>query len=146
MSLENLFARWDFTNLNVAGFSFGFKGSFAQRLIENNREDVINAWWEDAFDQRPKTQLFVAQGDPYVIIVDVQTDAVSAYPASDGAHTAKNIAGDLATCLRALVSVQVYKPSAPTDSLTIADIRDALGADCDEQFWTEQIRHWSEFN
>lgn len=80
----DLVSRWDFTHLNVAGFSFGFRGTFAERLVEQNRVDAVNTWWEDAFEERPVTQLFIAQGDPYVLVLDVQNDMVLAYVAGDG--------------------------------------------------------------
>lgn len=145
-ALDEMLSRWDFTNLNVAGFSFGFKGSFAERLISNNRPDAVNSWWDEAFEERPQTWLFVAQGDPYVILLDAQTGAVLAYQAEDGATAAVKIASDLSMCIRTLSTIQVYKPSLSSEILAFNDIKEILGDNCDEEFWEEQIRHWANFN
>jgi hypothetical protein len=145
--LKAMLSRWDFMHLNVAGFSFGFRGTFAERLVMNNQPDAANAWWEDeTFGPRPPTRLFIAQSDPYVMVLDVQTDEVLAYIDDHGANTAVKIAGSLSMCLRMLSTVQVYKPADPLHGLTVAEIKDVLGEDCDEQFWEEQIRHWAQFN
>lgn len=145
-AFHELLARWDFTNLNVAGFSFGFKDSFAEKLLSNNRPDAVNGWWDEAFEERPKTLLFIAQGDPYVILLDVQTGAVLAYQAGNGATTAVKIAGDLSICIRTLSTIQLYQPTPSLGGLNETEIQGVLGNDCDEQFWAEQIRHWAEFN
>lgn len=145
-AFEEVLSRWDLTNLNVAGFSFGFKGSFAGRLLSNNQWGNANSWWDDAFTERPKTWLFIAQGDPYVILLDVQSGDVLAYQAADGANTAMKIAGDFSTCLRMLSTVQLHKADSALEYLTVSDIKAAVGADCDDRFWTEQIDHWTQFN
>ncbi len=141
-----LMSRWDFTQLNIAGFSFGFRGTFAERLVEQNGVDAANAWWEDAFEVRPPTQLFIAQGDPYVLVLDVKSDVVLAYIASDGAQSATKIASSLSICLRMLATIQVHKPSTHGGPLAINEIMAALGHGCAEQFWSEQLRHWAQFN
>lgn len=144
--LMAMMTRWDFNHLNVAGFSFGYKGTFVERLLENNRSDAVDTWWEDAFEQRPQAQLFIAQSDPYVLVLDVQSDAVLAYVDSDGAGTAVKVAHGLSMCLRMLVTVQLYRPGDLGRPLVVDDIKGALGQDCDAQFWSSQIQHWAEFN
>lgn len=143
--LAEMVSRWDFTHLDVAGYGFGFRGTFAERLVEQNRTDAVNTWWEDAFEVRPATQLFVAQGDPYVLVLDVQNDTVLAYIADEGAQTAVKIADKLSTCLRMLATIQLYRP-ADHGPLTVDEVKGVLGQDCDGQFWDEQIRHWAQFN
>lgn len=144
-NLSAIASKWDLTHLSIANFSFGYKGTFAERLINNNRSDAVNTWWEDAFEQRPQTMLFIAQSDPYVLLLNVQTDEVLANIADEGASTAKKIASDLVTCLRMLVTIQLYRP-AEHGSLTVDEVKGVLGQDCDAQFWDEQIRHWAQFN
>lgn len=143
-AMIDLWERWDFTRLNVANFNFGYKSTFAERLEDDNRSDAIGGWWEGAFEQRPKTLLFIAQGDPYVILLDMQSEAVLAYQAGDGAMTAVKIASDLTRCVRMLSTIQLFKPEGSATVLTIAEVKFVLGEDCDERFWSEQIRHWSE--
>jgi hypothetical protein len=143
--LAAIVSRWDFTHLDVAGYGFGFRGTFAERLVEQNRTDAVNTWWEDAFEIRPPTQLFIAQGDPYVLVLDVKNDTVQAYIADEGAQTAVKIADKLSTCLRMLVTIQLYRP-ADHGPLTFDEVKGVLGQDCDAQFWGEQIRHWAQFN
>ena len=143
--LIGMMTRWDFTHLNVAGFSFGYQKTFAERLIENNRSDALDTWWEDAFEQRPPTHLFIAQSDPYGLVMNVQSDAVLAYVASDGAGTAVKVAHGLSMCLRMLLTVQLFS-LGDLGSPAVDDIKGALGQDCDAQFWSTQIQHWAEFN
>lgn len=144
--LTDLVSRWDFTHLDIAGFGFGFRGKFAERLALQNRIDAVNAWWEGAFEERPATQLFIAQGDPYVLVLDVQSDTVLAYIADEGAQTSVKIASKLSICLCMLATIQLYRTDSIEGPLTMDMVKGVLGQDCDGQFWGEQIRHWAQFN
>lgn len=145
LDLAELVGRWDFTHLDIAGFSFGFRGTFAERLVEQNRVDAVNTWWEDALEARPATRLFIAQGDPYVLLLDVKNDMVLAYIADEGAQTAVKIADKLSTCLRMLATIELHR-SAVAGPLTVHDVTGVLGPGCDQQFWDEQLRHWAQFD
>ena len=134
--------RWDLGRARLGNIVFSLQGDYAAYLVSCNEFRAGLSWWDDrGTEERPLDRLMIAQGDPYVVLLDAASGAIETYAASDGSFTNVPVAPDLDRFLRALGTIEVTPPEGlnPVDDVVNALLAE-LGSGFDRSFWTVMVR------
>jgi hypothetical protein len=140
ISFETMYKTWDFNNLRIAGTDFSWRGDYVQQFLAYNDAPPGMRWWEDRDTEfRPNDFVMIAQGDPFITLLQLSTGEIYAYATDDGSEHCKMVALDIELYIRALgtIGLMVEKTSALDDFAN--QIVSALGANVASEFWSELI-------
>ncbi|MBS9773903.1 MAG: SMI1/KNR4 family protein [Tenacibaculum sp.] len=81
-SFKNLISKYDFGNFEICNIQFGYEDNYLTILEKLNSEaDSFNKWWQG--DKRPNNIIFIANSDPYTILLDCSNGYVYAMLSDD---------------------------------------------------------------
>jgi hypothetical protein len=137
---------WDFGNLSLAGFRFSVNEKYADAIAKMNANQS-GEWWADREDEnRPRSLIMIAQSDPYVLLLDLNSGDILAFTSTMGSQNHRVIAHDLHMLLRALGSAELLSHQAANTEAFTLELVQRLGNDVFKQFWRDQVDHWAQFS
>lgn len=137
-SFERMLKAWDFGNFSIASINFSTKERYAEQFIAYNKNIPGVRWWEDQEDEtRPSDFVMIAQGDPFVVLLELSTGQIFAYVTDNGSESRVPVAPGIEMFLRALGTVELKIANASSPSLFIDAVVAELGNKVSNDFWTE---------
>ncbi len=131
---------WDLGQLRIRNTVFCLRGNYEECLIAYNAGRAISRWWEDRdVDLRPIDLLMIAQGDPHVALLNIETGGIEAYSTDRGSVSSQRVAKDLSDYLRGLGTVDLERERYVDRHGFLRDLLSDLGPKVDGSYWGELI-------
>jgi hypothetical protein len=125
-SFSDIVLNYDFGRFTLGFVAFGHSGDYFSQLAEWNGEN----WW--GAGQRPGHLVIVGAGDPFAILLDVSTEAITAIDDDRNWQRALPVASDFELFLRGMGTMMFCEDRAKI----LAPLTKAVGGE--EAFW----KHW----
>jgi SMI1-KNR4 cell-wall len=137
-SFVEVIAQYDCGDLTLGDVSFGYHENYVEYLIDNNiNNERMLGWWGSGM--RPPKYLLIAGSDGYVILLDIDTGEIVAYPRTQSYHQSEVIASDFSIFLRAVATVYLQLRSEENKELLL-NIPQLTGSASNSSFWREIIK------
>jgi hypothetical protein len=94
-------------------------------------------WWGRG--ERPKGYLQVASSDGYLILLNTQTEKISAFLCSESYDKAKSIAHTFDLFLRTVSTIYIHRRISNTREFTNEIAKSLVSSNYDSAFWHEII-------
>lgn len=127
---RDIISQFDFGNLTIGPIAFCASGDYPDELVELNT-DVC--WWGSG--SRPSNLLMIANSDPFVILLDVQSGFVLALDSDTGWESSTKVAEDFRKFLMGLGTVMLKRNETPDRSLLAKAVFADVGSE-NLEFWS----------
>lgn len=130
---------WDLSRLVLGCFHFGEDGDYAGRVSELNAATPGCEWWGDREDweTRPSDLLAISHGDPFMILLNLETGAILGHVVDEGSTNTRMVAPQLDMFLRVAGTTLLSHSDASEREAFVSDLVAELGAPESTPFWTE---------
>jgi hypothetical protein len=140
-SFKEVILQFEFGNLIVDQMFFAADGDYCSFLINKNRKapglEWLSPWWGN--EARPKEILMIAGTDNYVILLNVNSENILAYPRSKFWFDNELIASNFDLLVRAAITVTMEKEITNPETYA-AEICSQVGCASGCKFWREFVK------
>ncbi|HLL88331.1 MAG TPA: SMI1/KNR4 family protein [Tepidisphaeraceae bacterium] len=140
-SFRSLITQYEFGNLSIGWVNFGTNERYDLELMAWNKpEKPYVPWWGTGV--RPSKYLLIANSDAYNIFVDLTDGCITAAPRDAFWSTARLVAKDFSTFVRAVGTLYLDATSNNLDSFVQSIVVEVGGTD-GSSFWFDAASGYS---
>ncbi len=136
-SFRNLLLSFSFDNLAIGPIAFLTGGDYLSGLTSSNVPGNIlwgNSWWANG--DRPHDTIMIASSDPYNILLNCESDSVSAFVCDDGWEERCVVAMDFERFFRGLGTLEAKRLGKDVSEEMALDVAVEVGSsEAGEEFW-----------
>jgi len=138
-SFSNAAMEWDLGRLVLGCFDFAEDGDYAGRVSKLNAATPGCEWWgdRDVWETRPSDLLAISHGDPFMILLNLETGAIHGHAVDDGSANTRLVAPQLDMFLRAAGTTLLSHKEPGKREAFVGDLVAELEATESTPFWTE---------
>ena len=131
--------KWDLSRLALGCIKFADDGDYARRVSKLNAATPGCEWWgdRDEWESRPPDLLAISGGDPFVILLNLETGAIYSHAVDDGSAKTCLVAPQLDIFLRAVGTTLLLHRETSKRQAYVGDLVAELGAPESGPFWSE---------
>ena len=133
---KELLLRFNLGEFTIGPIAFCSTGNYLSWLIENNRDDASQhySWWGSG--QRPSDVLLIANSDPYAVLLDNATEAISAFKHGESWNDDTIVvANDFGRFIRGLGTVFLQRSDEGGNEDLADEVSNDVGGGSDNLFW-----------
>lgn len=135
-SMLGALREWSLGQLRIGSTVFCIGGDYGACLTKYNAERPRPPWWGD-ITNRPTNLLKIADGDPYTVLVEIDSGQIRAFPIDESFTASTLVAPNLSMFLRALGTVEVRAGHAADLSQFLGELHDDLLLPANSRYWCD---------
>lgn len=130
---------WDLGRLVLGCFNFAEDGNYAGRISKLNAATPGCEWWgdRDDWETRPSDLLAISHGDPFMILLNLETGAIHGHAVDEGSINTRLVAPQLDMFLRAAGTTLLTHKKPSNREAFVGDLVAELAAAESKPFWEE---------
>lgn len=131
--------KWNLGRLVLCNFHFGTTDDYIDELRKLNTAAPGGEWWGDREDclQRPPELLAIAQSDPFMVLLNIDSGGIYAHAVDDGSANTRQVAPSLDCFLRAVGSSLFHCDTPATRKTYLRQLLAEFSLPDAEPFWCE---------